>query len=293
MPTEPLHPLPLTVSAAGLPLRVWDHGGPGPRVLFLHGYLDTGRSFDAVAGRLRGQARCLCLDFRGHGHSGRVPPGGSYHPLDHFKDAALVLDELEAIGLLPEAVVGHSLGGTIALMLAGTLPERVPRYLVLDSLGMLSEAPEQQPERLASLLESVRKDKRPFAVFPSPAAAAERVQANNPGLSRAGAELMVRHALRKIGPDRYEFRFDPRLRGPSPVRYPEEMWRALFARVRAEVRVLRAEHGYVPLGPEVELRMKAFARASLRTVPGVAHHLHLDAPDEVAAELLGLLASRA
>jgi pimeloyl-ACP methyl ester carboxylesterase len=279
----------LTVSAAGLPLRVWDHGGTGVPALFLHGHLDTGRSFDAVAELVRTQVRCLCLDLRGHGQSAWAPPGASYHALDHLKDVVHVIDQLEALDLRPQVVVGHSLGGGLALLLAGALVDRVPRFLILDSLGMLSEAPEQQPARLQALLESIRQEKRPFGVFASVEAAIDRIQANNPGLSRDGASRMVRHALQQLGEGRYEFRFDRRLRGPTPVRYPEPMWLALFSRIRAVVRVLRAEHGYVPMGPEVEQRLAAICGATMRTVAGASHHLHLDAPAEVAAELLRLL----
>jgi pimeloyl-ACP methyl ester carboxylesterase len=285
MSSEPLHPRPLTVNAGGLPLRVWDHGGPGVPVLFLHGHLDTGRSFDDVAALVRTEYRCLCLDARGHGQSAWAPPGASYHALDHLKDLVHVLDELDALGLATQALIGHSLGGSLALLLAGTLVDRVPRYLVLDGFGMLSEAPEAQPARLAAVLESIRHEKKPFGVFSSVEAAVDRIQANNPGLSRDGAAHMVRHALHKVAEDRYEFRFDRRLRGPTPVRYPEAMWLALCSRVRSVVRVLRAEHGYVPLVPEIERRLASIAGATMRTVAGVSHHLHLDAPAEVAAEL--------
>ena len=86
-------PVARVVEANGLKLRLWDHARSGPIVLFVHGYLDTGRSFDAVADDLA-EFRVLALDLRGHGQSERVGAGGSYHLLDHLKDLAVVLDTL-------------------------------------------------------------------------------------------------------------------------------------------------------------------------------------------------------
>lgn len=282
-------PLPRDLLARDLRLRLWDHGGEGPTVLFVHGYLDTGRSFDAVAERLRGKARVLCLDLRGHGESERAGPGGSYHLLDHLKDLACVHEALAAAGEAPELLVGHSLGGNLSLLLAGTLPGAVRRLLLVDALGAPPEAPEEQPERLARAIEAHMRV-RPFGTFKDLEEAMDRLRSMNPGLTPEGARRMAEPVLRPDDddPSRLRFPFDARLKGPTPVRWPEEMWLSLCARSRAAVRVLRAESGYVPEGELLAGRLAAL-RGSLRVVAG-HHHLHVDAPDEVAAEVLGWLA---
>jgi pimeloyl-ACP methyl ester carboxylesterase len=73
------------VMVQGLRLRLWDHAPAHhdlPKVLCIHGALDTGRSFDAVAGAVGDRARVIAVDLRGHGGSDVVGPGGSYHLLD-------------------------------------------------------------------------------------------------------------------------------------------------------------------------------------------------------------------
>jgi pimeloyl-ACP methyl ester carboxylesterase len=286
MPSEATPPLPRDLLARDLRLRLWDHGGEGPTVLFVHGYLDSGRSFDAVAARLFGKARALCLDLRGHGESEWAGAGGSYHLLDHLKDLACVINALAAAGELPELVVAHSMGGNVALLLAGCLPDAVRRLLLVDTLGPPPEDPEEQPERLARALEAYLQV-RPFGTFKNLDDAIERLRALNPGLSREGARRMAAPILRPsdVDPSRLCFPLDPRLKGPTPTRWPEAMWLALCARTRAPVRVLRAEHGYVPEGELAAGRLQAL-RGSLRTLPGEHHHLHVDAPDELAAEVL-------
>lgn len=288
-------PLPRVVEANGLKLRLWDYaasaGRAGPVVVFVHGYLDTGRSFDAVADELHDLhgVRCLALDLRGHGESERVGPGGSYHLLDHLKDLAVVVDVLAKRGDPVEAVVAHSMGGNVAFLLAGAMPSLVKRLALLDTCGPPPEDPEDVPTRLEELVKSVLGEKRPFSSVATLAEAAEKIRAQNPGLSREGAERMVRHVMRARSDGRLDFPFDPRLRGPSPVRWPEAMWRAMAARMTMPVLVLRAADGYVPEGETTEGRLAQMPRATMRTLPGT-HHMHVEQPHQVAAAVREVLA---
>ncbi len=277
------------VSADGLGLRVWDYGGHGPSVLFLHGYLDTGRSFAWVINALDGHVRALAMEWRGHGESDDAPPGGSYHALDHLKDLSHALADLEREGFVPDLVVGHSMGGAIAALFAGAWPEKVPRLLLIDALGAPSEAPEDQPVRIGELLKSVR-EKKPFRSFESAEAAVARLMENNPGISEVGARRIARHALVRDADLRWRYRFDHRMRGPTPVRYPETMWLALFSRVTAKTIVLRAEHGILPDIPIVHDRIAAMHEAHLETIRGATHNVHVEQPEAIAEAMQRLLA---
>lgn len=276
------------IDAQGLRLRLWDHGGGGPVVLAIHGALDTGRSFDAVAHALADAApnsatrpRLLALDLRGHGASERAGAGSSAHLLDHMKDVACVLDGLARRDTPVAAVLGHSMGGNIALLVAGAAPALVKSLVLLDSCGPPAEAPEDQPERLGDVLASVLHDKRPFSSVRSIDDAVARVCANNPGLSAIAARRMVEHVLVPQADGSFAFPFDPRLRGPSPVRYPEGMWLSLCARVQGPVTLVRASEGYVADDDVLRARVAAL-RAEVLTVPG-PHHLHVEDPTRVAA----------
>lgn len=277
------------VYARDLRLRLWDHGGEGPTVLFLHGYLDTGRSFDAVAELLADDVRAVCLDWRGHGQSACVGAGGSYHLLDHVKDLASVVAALGETGAAPDVIVAHSMGGNVALLFAGALPEEMQRLLLVDALGGPPEAPEEQPERLASVLRAA-KQLRPFQSFSDVNDAVARLRAMNPGLSEQGARRMAEPVLVRADDGALRFPFDPRLKGPTPVRWPEEMWLSLCRRVTARVKVLRAEHGYLPADPLVSARLDALA-AELETVADAHHHLHVERPDVLAHSVRALLSS--
>lgn len=226
-------PAKRTLNAGRIPLALWDYGGAGPPVLFLHGFLDVGRSYEDSARAARAFCRPLCLDWRGHGQSGRRSPDAAYHQLDHLKDLCSVVKELAAGGEAPAALVAHSMGGTLALMLAGCAPERVPRLLLLDNLGGYAADAAGQIDALKELLQVFGAAPRPFRSFPSRAAALPVFRAHNPGLSEAGATRMARHFLAEQPDGSFAPDADPRLRGPNPYRFPEGHWLELCSRVTA------------------------------------------------------------
>lgn len=291
MPAEAPPPLHRTVNAARLPLALWDWGGSGPRVLFVHGFLDVGRSFEDAARSATSFCRPAALDWRGHGRSGRCGPDAAYHQLDHLKDLVAVVDELAAAGEAPAALVAHSMGGTLALMLAATMPDLVPRLLLLDNLGGYAADAAEQADALGEVLQSIRTPKRPFRAFASVAEAIPVFRANNPGLSEAGAQRMARHFLRAREGGGCEPDADPRLRGPNPYRFPETHWLELCRRVTARVHVLAPAAGYLhdPAYAHLRGRFAALRNAAWQDLPGASHHVHVDAPAAVAAALHALL----
>ncbi len=289
-----LEPEHRTLQSSGVPLHVWDYGAAcrrdDPVVLFLHGFLDTGRSFEFVIQNLIGHCRPLCMDWRGHGFSQPAPPGGSHHQLDHLKDLALALDELQNDhGIRPKLLVAHSLGAIVGFIHAAVAPDQIDHYLFLDACGGFTSPPEEQADALARMVKASRKPPPAFRIFKDSAAAADRIMVNNPGLSRRGAELMVQHATEPTEDGKVRFRFDTRLRGPNPLRLSEETWRELGSRVRAEVRVLLGETGIIDRVPDIPGRIDSIRNSSWETVDGCGHHLHLDAPEVVAQNIVQIL----
>jgi pimeloyl-ACP methyl ester carboxylesterase len=282
-------PYQRTVNRARLPLALWDYGGDGPAVLFLHGFLDGGRSFEDVALALRGNCRPLCLDWRGHGGSAYAAQDGAYHQLDHLKDLVAVLDELAAAGTPVAAVVAHSMGGTVALMLAAFAPQMIERLMLIDCVGGYAADAPTQVDQLAALVAHQRRAKPPFRSFADHEAAMARVMANNEGLSAEGAERIVRHYLRRRDDGRFEVRLDPRLRGPNPYRFTEQHWLEMCARVTARVVLMAPESGYLHRIPALRERFDRFADATRIDLPGIGHHAHVEAVDAVVAAVVDLL----
>jgi 3-oxoadipate enol-lactonase len=119
----------------GSDLYYEDTGGPGEPVLFLHGVLFDGRQFAAQVAALRGEYRCVTLDFRGQGRS--AAPRGGYQIEQQAADAAAVIRQL---GLAPVHLAGLSMGGFAALRIAARQPGLV-RSLILLNTSAAAHAP--------------------------------------------------------------------------------------------------------------------------------------------------------
>lgn len=109
-------------------LACLDYGGAGPPILILPGLAGDAIEWAHTASWLTERARVLVLDARGQGHSERLPDDVS--PEAHLADTAYVV---EALDLPPVVVIGHSVGGQRALMLAGERPDLVRGLVVADS----------------------------------------------------------------------------------------------------------------------------------------------------------------
>jgi esterase len=123
------------VGVRGRMLSWVDFGGVGPVVLALHGSFGRGVVFTPIADRLRGAARVVALDQRGHGLADH---GGPFTRAEFVTDAAAVIEQL---GSDPVVVLGHSLGGITAYQLAAQHPELV-RALIVEDIGAVMRQPE-------------------------------------------------------------------------------------------------------------------------------------------------------
>src|SRR3954470_175053 len=107
----------------------WFEGGEGAPVLLLHGFGGAAWNFTEIAARLPGR-RLLIPDLPGHGGSDRLPAAS----MAGFADAvAGILSE-------PVGVLGHSLGGVVALRLAERHPELVRALLLAAPAGISSSS---------------------------------------------------------------------------------------------------------------------------------------------------------
>ena len=261
-------------------------GTPGaPRVLALHGWLDNAASFLPLAPFLDG-IELVAIDMPGHGRSAHLPAGADYS----FAGAlANLLDVADALGWDRFGLLGHSMGGAIASLLAAACPERVTRLLAIEAIGTLAETPEQTGPRLRDALaaQRARRDKR-LRVFPDVDSAvrarqfASRVPGS--GLGEAEVRLLVARGLRAVDGG-YTWSSDPRLTLPTLVRMTEAQVEALVAGIACPVRAIFADPAqpYLPDGLR-RSRTRLLPAGEIVVMPG-GHHLHMQQPAEVAAAI--------
>ena len=288
------------VALRGLDHNVLTWGEPGaPKLFLLHGWMDVAASFQFLVDAFAGRWHVIAPDLRGFGRSEWQPQG--YWFADYVADLEALLDTFapgEKVDL-----VGHSLGGNVVMQYAGVRPERVRSLVSLDGFGIPAERPDVAPEKYAKWLDALR-DPPQFAPYASLGAVADRLQKNNPRLTREQAVFLARHWA-DAGPDgSVRLVSDPRHKLPFPIVYrPEEAY-AIWRNIAAPTLWVAAAESNIPRWldehPEgeggadsldgIRRRLAHIRDGRLEIVDGAGHMLHHDKPAAVAAVIEAFIA---
>jgi pimeloyl-ACP methyl ester carboxylesterase len=241
-----------------------------PVVVLLHGLAGYALEWGATIAALRTEHRVVAIEQRGHGSSTRRPDDVSREAF--VGDVVAVLDDL---GATTAAVVGQSLGGHTAMLLAAAHPERVDRLVLVESgLGGAATA---EVDGMAGWLRS----------WPVPFADRDAFLAFFGG-SRSVAEGWADGLEQRADGLWPQWDPDTLLRALAPVAEREylEEWSA----VRAPTLLLRGEHGAVP-ERQVESMCALRPGTELAVVAGAGHDVHLEAADAMLPVLARFLAA--
>jgi pimeloyl-ACP methyl ester carboxylesterase len=124
--------------------------GRNPPVVFLHSGAGNTSHWKTQLDHLRPTRRAVAFDLRGHGRS-EPPKNGDYSIAGMVGDVAAVVDTLK-LGRF--VLVGHSLGGGVALAYAGANPQRVAGLLLVDPIGDGKQIPPAEAKPLLDGLAS-------------------------------------------------------------------------------------------------------------------------------------------
>lgn len=247
----------------------------GIPVIALHGWLDNANSFARLAPRLSG-LRIMALDFAGHGHSDHRPQGAGYSLADYAFDVLCVAEQL---GWKQFALLGHSLGAIVSVVIAGSFPERVTRLALIDGIvlrtGAEADAAERMGQALQAQLDLQHKRK---SVHPTLDRAIEARMKGMVAVSREAAEFLAQRGLMPV-PGGYSWRSDSRLTLPSPLRLSDEQAMSFVRRVSCPTTLVVAEQGMLASHSDLLDRLPF----NLERLPG-GHHLHIN--DEAGAILV-------
>jgi pimeloyl-ACP methyl ester carboxylesterase len=245
------------VRVEGVPIayRVWgDAGAPG--VVLVHGGTAHAGWWDHVAPQLAGH-RVLAVELSGHGDSGHRD---SY---DSHQWAREVVAVAVHEGLDRPVVIGHSMGGRVAVTIGVDLPETVSAIAVIDSA--LNDSPPDE--------ERVRERRRPHRVYPTAAEATKRFRTLPPQdvlLPYVRAHV-ARASLREVGAG-WTWKFDPRVAG-NLLRLRDQL-----PQLTASTILFRCQHGMI--GDAMGREMARLVPGGMPVVelPDAGHHPMLDQP---------------
>ena len=266
------------------PLFSLSVGTAGPRVAFLHGLFGQGRNWMQIAKGVAGQhgldARCLLVDLPDHGRS----PWSTEFSFEAY--AAAVAATLTATAPGEQwTVVGHSLGGKVAMVLALAHPEVVERLAVVD----IAPRHYGNLERFEGYIEEMQA--LPLAELISRADAEARFDEPDPGVKafllqnlrrdgqawrwQANLSLVAADAARGSGSLIADW---PVAAGDHPAYDGPVLW------------VAGGESRYIGM-QDAPVMSALFPRVRKLTVKGAGHWVHTDAPDIVVAALRRFVAT--
>ena len=272
------------IDAQGLRIHCleWGHSDGEPLIL-VHGYLDLADSWRAFVAALEtGQPnlRVIAPDCRGHGDSGWIGAGGYYHFPDYVFDLDCVV---RAHSLDSFTLIGHSMGGTISLLYAGTFPERVRKLVLIEGIGPVgmtfSDAPLKMEKWITELHE---RGRRHFREYTSLAAGASQLRQTNPRLSENTALEIARAAMKQNDRGKWIWKFDPLHRTTAPQPFYTAQALEFLRRLQCPVLLIDGEQSRQTRRTDKQERYEAIANHQRVTINGAGHMVHQDNPDQLA-----------
>jgi pimeloyl-ACP methyl ester carboxylesterase len=265
----------------GLRLHYSDWGNAdAPLLLLVHGGRDHSRSWDLIARSLQPHFHVLAPDLRGHGDSDWAK-GGSYALTEYVYDLLRLVRSKAAQQV---TIVGHSMGGMVGLIYAGTFPEQVSALVVLDGVTVLPNAKRLPPhERIAKWVGQLdRLEDREPRRYRTIEEAAAQMRTHNPRLPSELAQHLAGFGVRRNQDGTYSWKFDSYQRAMAPQRLSPEDHVALWSRITCPTLLLHAEESFLesPAG-----LAGYFQQARAQTISGAGHWLHHDQPDEVVGAI--------
>jgi len=246
-------------------------------VLCMHGWLDNANSFVPMMPYLP-DMDLVAIDLPGHGYSSHQ--SGQYNTLDA---AVQCLEVATQLGWDTFHVVGHSLGGTLALMMAVAAPQRVLSCTSIDSAGPISGRPDQFSTRLKKAADDRAHPKRYTSRSFSSRDEAVDSRLKAAKMQRVSAELIIRRQLVETDSG-LMWRFDPALRNSSLAYMDEAHVEEGLAAIECPAHVVVASDGFIIKREETAARLGRIKQLEITELPGF-HHIHMDTPEPVAAAI--------
>lgn len=267
-----------SVRVNGLTLHYLDWGpADAPPVVLLHGITGHARVWDHLAERLVPDRRVLALDQRGHGDSDPAPD-------DDYRVSTMADDVAAFAGSLQLdrfALLGHSMGGRIAIQYAAAHAGRLERLIIVDigpdielaGLQRVRDMMSHSPERIES---------EEWAV--------EYIRSGNPLQDVDLLRQRVHHGLKRLPDGELTWKYAKGLRDMMRAgrRDAVDLWEPL-ARIPCPTLVVRGAESDI-LSPEVAKKMiERLPDGRLVEIPGAAHTVPADRPDDFVGHVRAFL----
>lgn len=289
-----------------VPIRGLDHhvqiwngqtGSTLPPLVLVHGWMDVAASYqfmvDAFSDAFATGRAILAPDWRGFGQTGLTPSGyqtDSYWHADYLADLDLLLDHFapgQAVDL-----VGHSMGGNVAMLYAGVRPARIRKLVNLEGFGLPASRPSQAPARLAQWMDGIKSLARgelALKGYASLDGVARRLMKTNPRLTPDKAEWLAGHWARPDASGEWKILGNPAHKIVNSQLYRVDEVQEIYRCISAPVLAVEASDDSMGLWwkgkyslDDYHERLQQVPDARVAVVQDAGHMLHHDQPEQLA-----------
>jgi len=268
-------------------VHTWGRSDTTP-VFLLHGWADTGTSFQFMAAAMDDDWFLIAPDWLGFGESGWSRTG--YWIPDYLAALEALIDiyspQQEVI------LVGHSMGGNIACMYAGLRPKRVSHLVNMEGFGLPDTNPEDAHERYVKWLDQ-KKTPSKFSTYKSFEKLARLIQKQAHYITHERAIFIARQWAKEVNDGVVKLKADPAHKIINPILYRREeaksCWRNVTARI---LLVLGSESSHHENYFKEEIKEefnRCFNNMEIKVIDHAGHMLHHDQPEETATILEAFL----
>jgi len=179
-------------------VRLWGEPAPGKTPLVMvHGWMDVAASWQFVVDAFEADHYVIAPDWRGYGLT-ESPAADNYWFPDYLADLDFLLDHYAPE--TPVNLVGHSMGGNVVMLYAGSRPARVRRLVNLEGFGMPATKPSQAPRRYAQWMDELKalhRGEMALKPYESAEGVARRLMKTNKRLPEDKAGWLAQHWARQ------------------------------------------------------------------------------------------------
>ncbi|MES3002458.1 MAG: alpha/beta hydrolase [Pseudomonadota bacterium] len=269
---------------------VWGEPAPGRTPLVMvHGWMDVAASWQFMVDAFAHDHYVIAPDWRGYGLT-ESPPADNYWFPDYLADLDFLIDHYSPGA--PVNLVGHSMGGNIAMLYAGARPERVRRLVNLEGFGMAATRPAQAPRRYAKWMDELKalhRGEMALKSYDSAQGVAQRLMKTNRRLGQDKADWLALHWARPDEQGRWNILGDAAHKIVNANLYRVDEVLELYKSITAPVLAIESSHdsltdwwkGAFTLA-EYHERLKSIPDVRRAVIADAGHMVHHDQPAKLA-----------